>query len=45
MRVQPAVEEMSRSFNNYDAFRKELDPSASKATYQKFLGSMQKQKA
>lgn len=45
MRIAPLVEEMSRSFNNYEAFRRDLNPSANKANYQQFLGSLQGQKA
>lgn len=41
IRIQPLAEEMNRSFNNYEAFRRDMQPEASKANYQKFLGSLQ----
>ena len=38
------VEEMNRSFNNYEAFKRDLNPNASKVDYRQFLSSMQKGK-
>ena len=35
---------MNRSFNNYDAFKRDLSPNASKADYRQFLTEMQKGK-
>lgn len=35
---------MNRSFNNYDAFKRDLSPNASKADYRQFLTEVQKGK-
>lgn len=45
IKIMPLAEEMARSFNNYEAYRRDINPEASKANYQKFLGTLQVQKS
>lgn len=40
-RIQPPVEDMNRSFNNYESYKRDLKPAASKLEYRKFLSAMQ----
>lgn len=39
--VQPPVEDMKRSFNDYEAYRRDMNPGASAVDYRNFLSSMQ----
>jgi hypothetical protein len=39
-KIRSPVEEMSRSFNNYEAYKRDLQPSASKVDYRQFLSTM-----
>lgn len=43
-RIPVPAEEMNRSFNNYESFKRDLSPKASKADYRHFLTQMQKGK-
>jgi len=37
-------DQMNRSFNNYEAYKKDMSPAASKADYRAFLTTVQKEK-
>lgn len=43
-KIQPPVEDMQRSFNNYEAYKRDLQPRASKLEYRRFLSAMQTSK-
>lgn len=39
--IQPPVEDMKRSFDGFESYRREMSPQASGVEYKTFLGSMQ----
>lgn len=43
-KIQSPAELMNRSFNNYEAYKRDLSPSASKTEYRNFLSEVQKTK-
>lgn len=44
VKIEPAANQMSRVYNNYESFKRDLSPGSSKTDYVTYLGSITKNK-